>query len=127
MIRDIKLRHTSGTFKHDDTVSETTIRFGSRYFFKVKHGKRETYTFYRGCIIVRNTVEFDGCRPRRMTTVYIYSADIEGTHHLCDAGSIAGAKRMIDTVLEASDLAAIDRREVEQPEAVTVAKSTASK
>jgi hypothetical protein len=40
-------------------------------FFKTKHGKRESYSVHRGCLIVRATTEI--CRvPTRMTSVFIF-------------------------------------------------------
>ncbi len=75
-------------------------------FFKTSHGKRETFTPYRGCMIVRNTVKFTGCKPERKTVVYLYTGDLEGSPDFfccpeANVKSIDQAKRYIDRVLAA--------------------------
>jgi len=109
MLQQIKLRYSNTSLAHDDSVSECTIRSNCPNFFNCKHGKRETYTFYRGCIIVRNTVQFTGCPPERKTTVYLYFPESPDTLHLCWSKDVRDAKRTIDRVLEAGDMAAVEK------------------
>lgn len=71
-------------------------------FFKVKFGKRETYTVHRGCLIVRNTKTFGDGKPRRMTTVYLFTKKLENKpdlFHIGEAENINQAKKLIDLVL----------------------------
>ena len=93
----------------DELNDESTIRskLSRGHFFRTPHGKRETFTFYRGCIIVRNTVTFTGCKPERRTTVYLFAEEgwSEGTRAdvLCcgsDFSGIPQAKRYIDRMLK---------------------------
>lgn len=78
-------------------------------FFRTPHGKRETYTEYRGQLIVRNTVQFTGCKPERKTTLYLYLPngypDSKSPDFFCVgcARDIASAKRMIDRLLETKE------------------------
>jgi len=87
--------------KIDEHTSESDIRSECPNFFKTPHGKRETYTMYRGAIIVRNTVRFSGCEPTRMTAVYLFDTKSKDT--VCLAGNnvtnIRQAKRLVDRVL----------------------------
>jgi hypothetical protein len=82
------------------------------HFFKKPHGNRETYTVYRGCLIVRCTVNF-GNGPERKTTCYLFykTPAPEGSGRLPTAStscinpdsppnSIKGAERLIDKVLD---------------------------
>ncbi len=105
MIRQIKMEYEKDPIPHDDCVSENTIRRACDLFFKTKHGKRETFNFYKGFVIVRNTVEFTGCQPKRKTTLYIFfpkygeAADL--FYVSCpDSLSIQQTKRKIDKILE---------------------------
>ncbi len=117
-VRNIRFRHSADTFIHDDTVSETTIRANVPNFFRAKHGKRETFTVYHGCIIARMTVQFTGRQPERRTVVYIYTNDLEGspnTLHISGAKNVRHAKRLIDAVLEAQDLRVVHDSEIVNP------------
>ena len=108
MIRQIKFRHSDGTFEHDDTADEAEIRAAEPLFFKTKHSKRETYTFYRGFVIVRTTVTFSDGVPRRMTALYVYSRKFErgpGTLNVrLEGDTVRAAKRAADEVLETGRL-----------------------
>jgi hypothetical protein len=76
-------------------------------FFATKHGKRETYAMYRGFLIVRGTRTYSDNKPRRETSVYLFSRDLEGGRPgtLCvDVGvthkDAAAARRHVDRILE---------------------------
>ena len=98
----------------DDQVSLADIERSCPNFFKTPHGKRETYSMYRGFLIVRNTVTF-GARafypgkPERRTTVYLCYLDDELPHRRfdtscvssgCELGSVRQAERLADKILE---------------------------
>jgi len=105
------MKHTK--IKHEGTGDEMTVdEHASEYdmeracpvFFRTPHGKRETFTIHRGQLIVRNTVQFTGQRPQRMTTVYLFLVDGPDAPDLSclggNASSIRQAKRLIDDTLE---------------------------
>ena len=93
----------------DTDFSEAQIRSNARHFFTNRRpGERETATFHRGCVIVRRTVTFTGCRPQRLTTVFLFGkfADGDGSLTFCvvppvngELMSVAQAKRHIDSIL----------------------------
>lgn len=102
-------------FLVDDTVSESIIRNYEWLFFRNKFGKRETFTFYRGAVIVRHTVDIDRFqRSVRRTVPYVYVC------RTCDdptnyknytlwcvsdfEGDLRQAKRKIDKILEGGQL-----------------------
>lgn len=96
------IRLISGnTITVDEKADLVDMERAATYFFKNKHGKRETFSVHRGCIIVRNTV--DG---QRKTAVHLFgtlSEDNKKTFFCVCAGnpvnSISEAKNLIDTVL----------------------------
>ena len=95
------------TVEVDEANTEAIMRQNSTHFFSKPHGKRETYTVYRGCMIVRNTVQYSVDRwPTRNTVVYLFTLDLEGSPNffcLATSGevkSVRQAKRLIDKVLE---------------------------
>lgn len=107
----VKSRNTGSRFKVDQWTSEHEMRCRCPKFFQTPHGKRETYTIHRGQLIVRNTVQFTGCKPERRTVVYLYVIEslddkLHGTPDtLCvssqeNVNSIAQAKRLIDRLLD---------------------------
>jgi len=105
MIRNIKYKHSLGTLEHDDGITESEIRNAIPNFFKTKFGKRETFTFYRGFVICRHTVQFTGEKPKRRTVVYVYVPEFKDT--LCvtsELGSIRQAKAYIDVILAYENL-----------------------
>lgn len=96
--------------------TDTTLDFMQQScpnFFKTKFGKRETYSTYRGQLIVRNTRTLDhgfgNKRSFRDTTVYLFLvATTDKTHRVPDfmcvsAGNevkgVAQAKKLIDRIL----------------------------
>ena len=87
----------------DEHTGITTMRCPN--FFRSAVGRRETFTVYRGQIIVRTTVQFSSGSQRR-TCVYLYFVDGELKNNtLCvstgnNLKTIASAKRMIDRVLD---------------------------
>ena len=90
-------------------VDETATLAGMKHFcpnfFRNKHGKRETYTTYRGQMIVRNSVQFGGpmMPVTRHTAVYLFLPD-DANFSCISAGanikSVAQAKKLIDKVLD---------------------------
>lgn len=105
MIRQIKIRDRS--YEHQDALSESEVRKSEPKFFNTKFGKRETHMFYRGGIISRCTVQFDGRKPKRETTVRLYFPNVDGQSHFhivkCDATTIRQAKKAIDKILETGE------------------------
>lgn len=93
----------------DTTATEETMRHNCPLFFRTPHGKRETYTVYNGSLIVRNTVQFTGCRPQRMTAVYLCLSNLAGHPDLfcvsagSNISSIAQAKRLVDRIIAARE------------------------
>ncbi len=97
-IRLIKLHYSNDTITHNEWWSEVDVRRTVPNFFRTKFGKRETYTFYRGFIIVRNTVQFTNSRPQRKTTLYLFTGT--DTLHMDGAGnSVRSAKKRADEIL----------------------------
>lgn len=66
------IRHPIGNFLLHENSSLHDVEKEEPFFFKTPHGEKETIDFYRGFIIVRNTVQFTGCKPERKTTVYMF-------------------------------------------------------
>jgi hypothetical protein len=102
-------RHQSRKFAVDTEASELDIRAACPVFFANPHGRRETYIVYRGCVIVRHTVTFTGCKPERLTVAYLFGRWPEDkTSDMFIAGpdyperltSIAHAKRHLDAILD---------------------------
>ena len=97
----------NSTFYVDPTASLDDMQQKCPLFFRTAHGKRETYTPYRGCLIVRNTVTFTGCKPVRKTAIYLFGQHCDTFNHdfstVCFCytfPSVAVAKRVIDEVLD---------------------------
>lgn len=112
MERQIKI--TLDTVTVDDTANSHQMRaYCPTFFGPFGHSKRETFTPYRGQMIVRHTVTFTHGKERK-TVVYLYLpngfSDTQGHADFycltppahCD--SVAQAKRIIDKVLEAGDI-----------------------
>lgn len=99
---DMKLKIYESEHEVNEKTSLVAMRRACPTFFKVKHGERETYDVYRGCLIVRNTVRFAGL-TKRMTAVYIFLVD-QGDLFCVSAceelGSVTDAKRYIDELFE---------------------------
>jgi len=107
-------KNTGHVFQVNEQTSLANIREKDPKFFATKLGKRETYTMYRGALIVRNTVAelLYGIHRKnvRKTTVYLFvvGGNDSQTHYpytFCvSAGnhvkSIAQAKKLIDRILE---------------------------
>jgi hypothetical protein len=106
-----RIRHDrhNASFTVDTEVSEFDMRAACPKFFAFPHGRRETYTAYRGCLIVRHTVTFTGQGPQRLTVTYLFGrwprqtqsdmfhADPDYPERLT---SIAQAKRHLDAILD---------------------------
>jgi hypothetical protein len=111
MKHEIKL--TTCVVAIDESASLSDMQEGCPVFFRTPLGKRETYTVYRGCLIVRNTVQFTGNKPKRKTTVYLYLPegfpDSKRPNTSCisvghdSVKSIEQAKRLIDRVIETGE------------------------
>jgi hypothetical protein len=88
----------------NEHTSLATIKQECPLFFKTNHGRRETYSMYRGQLIVRNTVQFTNCAPERRTVIYLYFVSgsmANDTFHI-DSGrqTLAQAKGKIDRILD---------------------------
>ena len=111
----VKHRDTGSINIVDDQSSLDQMQTQEPKFFETPHGKRETYSVYRGCLIVRNTPRFTMDRyrkPVRQTAVYLFypvealkEGDPDNYAGLTNlAGStvttVTQAKRLIDRVLD---------------------------
>lgn len=100
----IKNRDTDSVYEINEQTSFCDIEQACPLFFKTKHGKRETYSVYRGFLIVRNTVQFTGCCPERQTVVYAFCTLEKRPDLFCicanHLSSIRHAKKLIDKLLE---------------------------
>lgn len=96
---------TGTVFEIDESCSLADMERSCPLFFKNRHGKRETYGVHRGCLIVRYTVQFTGCKPHRNTVVYIHCR-LEGRMDMfcvsvgSDCYNIQQAKRLINRLLD---------------------------
>lgn len=107
-IRRINLCSTGNVYGEtavvDDSTSETDIRRAIPNFFRQPHGRRETYTVYRGCLIVRMTVQFTGGPPTRRTVAYYYDVKAKDTFCLStghlELQSVYQAKKLIDRMFD---------------------------
>ena len=103
-IRKITIKATGNVYEVNEWTSLTDMERAEPLFFKTPHGKRETYTIHRGQLIVRNTVQFTGCKPQRMTTVYLFLRDPDtdnwSTLHAGGASTLYQAKKLIDRILD---------------------------
>jgi hypothetical protein len=85
--------------------SEYDMRNTCPKFFVTPHGNRETFTVYRGQLIVRNTVQFTGCKPTRRTALYLYLVNCQNDNCVPDLlcvgwpSSIRKTKRLIDEII----------------------------
>jgi hypothetical protein len=95
----------------DQMADEQEMRRMLVHFFKKPHGKRETYTVYRGCLIVRNTVQCGGSQVRRTAAYLFYKTPVKPGRVTQDAEvsnitgdpeptSVKQAERLIDKVLD---------------------------
>ena len=104
----VQHRDTGSVWLVDENASLHDIENNCPLFFKTKHGKRETYSVYRGCLIVRATRQYTGTKPYRDTTVYLYGScqsEGDGIDVICvSAGSRCTstyyAKKLIDHMLD---------------------------
>lgn len=111
----VRHRDTGSVNIVDDEAHLGQMQQEAPAFFAIPHGKRETYSVYRGCLIVRNTPRFTLDRhrkPERQTAVYLFYplADVPKDNRDSYAGltNLAGskpktvtqAKRLIDRVLD---------------------------
>lgn len=109
MIRTIEKSYSNGyntKFEHDDTATLSAMQANCPIFFANKMGFRETYTPYRGFLIVRATEKLGAKSPERKTSLFIY-AKIEDKYqlwHVDSVASIAAAKKRVDTILLTNSL-----------------------
>lgn len=101
--KSIRVYHT--TYVVDENAQLSDMQNHCPTFFKTKFGKQETYSTYRGCLIVRYTIQFTNEQPKRHTVPYLYGYSMEDEHHdtFCLGTScpdIQSAKQLIDDVLE---------------------------
>lgn len=101
----VRNENTGSVYDIDESKCVHDMERACPRFFKTKHGKRETFSDYRGCLIVRHTVQYTGSRPQRETVVYAF-CELEGRMDLfcvsigSRCNSIAQAKRLIDDLLD---------------------------
>ena len=102
MTHTIKLSTTEVVIDESTTLSK--IKENVPEFFETKFGKRETYTMYRGFLIVRYMAEFSHGSEQK-TVIYLYTDSLEGyPDTFCimpakDPKSIPQAKKIIDAVI----------------------------
>lgn len=108
-VKRIRFNRHNASFAVDTDASELDIRAAIPATFAHPRGHNERYVFYRGCLIVRHTVTFTGCKPERLTVAYLFGRwPKEKTSDLFIAGpdypehltSIAHAKRHLDAILD---------------------------
>ena len=106
----LKSKGTDIVYEVNEKVRLHEMKQGLWSFFKTPYGDRETYTVYRGQLIVRNTVQFTGGSPSRRTMVYIYcvasnegKCEMPDTFHVGQSSSIYQAKKLIDEILESGE------------------------
>ncbi len=97
------IRLISGaTITIDEKADLPDMERAATHFFQKTHGRRETYTIHRGCIIVR-------CTPRgmtRQTSVYLFGISSESGKKTffntagCNVDGIDQAKKLIDIILK---------------------------
>jgi hypothetical protein len=103
-LRDIVLG-TGAVARVSESTSLAEIKTKVPSFFTTPFGKRETYTMYRGFLIVRNTVQFSSGSERK-TIVYLFTHNLEGrpdTFCVSPGTQLSGiqdAKKLIDKILE---------------------------
>lgn len=106
MTHNVKLHESTMTV--DEGATLTDVERAEPFFFKTPHGKRETHAMYRGCLIVRNTVQFTNCKPERRTTVYLFGhvPDENRSFTLCcgNPSNVYHAKKMIDRMLATGEM-----------------------
>lgn len=101
-----KIQLYSSFIEVDEGTTESKIRRNCPGFFKTPHGKRETFSMYRGALIVRHTVQYTGCNPKRETVVYLYTDDMEGRPDtFCvsvgsKCNNLRDAKKLVDRIYE---------------------------
>lgn len=100
----IRFTETNSIITVDDSATLSQIREAVPNFFRTPFGKRETFTMYRGQIIVRNTQTFSDGSKRRMTIPYLFVTYPNGVQDtfcisVC-ARDIKHAKKIIDIVLD---------------------------
>jgi hypothetical protein len=90
----------------DEATTVGDIRKGEPNFFHHPHGSHELFQVYRGALIVRNTVQFTGCKSERRTAIYLWVKDQEGNSwtHCVSAGhtlkGVRQAKKLVDKIIE---------------------------
>ena len=108
-VKRVRFNRHNASFAVDTDASELDIRAVIPATFAHPRGHNERYVFYRGCLIVRHTVTFTGCKPERLTIAYLFGRwPKEKTSDLFIAGpdfpehltSIAHAKRHLDAILD---------------------------
>lgn len=96
-------------FTVDTDASELDIRAAIPAVFAHPRGHNERYVFYRGCLIVRHTMTFTGCKPERLTVIYLFgrwprekSSDLFhcALDHFLHKPDVKAAKKYLDRVLD---------------------------
>lgn len=100
----VKNKDTKSVYEINEEATLQDMENNCPRFFKNKHEKRETYTTHRGCLIVRNTVNYSS-GPIRETAVYVYcklenKPDLFRISAGSPVNSIDQAKRLINHMLK---------------------------
>lgn len=107
------VKYYDSVLQVDESTSLARMRENCPKFFGGKLYKRETYTTHRGCIVLRGTVQYTGCKPRRETVVYLYlpngSPGSPKPDTFCISShqhnSVRSARKFIDRVLDNGSVA----------------------
>lgn len=95
---------TSFTHNVNIRICEREIREKCPRFFNTKFGKRETFSFHRGFIISRHTVQYSNSKPERKTVIYLYDVDDNQTYLIdCHCKSVQQAKSIIDHIIKTGE------------------------
>lgn len=100
----VQNRDAGTVYEVDESKTIHDMEQACPRFFRNKHGKRETFSEYRGCLIVRHTVQYTHAKVRE-TVVYVH-CNVEGSLDMfcvsvgSKCGSIRQAKRLIDRLLD---------------------------
>lgn len=107
MMTKVINKQTGTIYEIDESKTISDMEQACPRFFKNKHGKRETFTEYRGCLIVRHTIQYTH-KPVRETAVYIHCVLEKNLDMFCvsvgsSCDSIAQAKRLINRLLNGGE------------------------
>lgn len=104
----VRNANTGIEFEIDElsSLSDIERKCPAFFLFRFTHGKRETYSVYRGFLIVRSTVKFTREKPKRRTVLYLYGRTLGENHgpdtfHITsDLSSVRQAHRCVDRIIQ---------------------------